>query len=124
MALRKPHQKKNFSKKHPMRNETDVRYRGIARRTERSIASAFSKYSEWNSQAMGMCCAIFGFIVWIVAMIWHAGLGQPTLAELIYPWFTLANPAIAAGTLIVFVALGYISGYLWARIYNYLLGKF
>jgi len=79
------------------------------------------KYSKWSPKAMGRCCGIFGFIAGIAGIVWHAGLGQPTLAQLLYPWFSLAEPLMALGTLIAFTAIGYISGYLWAVVYNWAL---
>ena len=77
------------------------------------------KYSEWSPKAMGRCCAIFGFILGIAGIVWHAALGQPMLMQLMYPWFTMANPSIALGTLVAFTAVGYILGYLWALVYNW-----
>ena len=81
------------------------------------------KYSEWSPKAMGRCCGIFGFIIGVLGIIWHAGFNQPTLAGLMYQWFTLSNPSIAVGTLVSFTAIGYVSGYLWALVYNWALKK-
>ena len=81
------------------------------------------KYSEWNPKAMGRCCAIFGFILGIAGIVWHTSLGQPMLMQLMYPWFTMANPSIALGTLVAFTAVGYVLGYLWALVYNWALKK-
>lgn len=82
-----------------------------------------SKYQQLNEKALPKALAMLAFVLWIIAVIWHGLLGQPSLIPYMYPWFSFSNPLHAFELLVVFVAAGYVIGFLTASFYNKNLRK-
>lgn len=78
-----------------------------------------SKQQKAKPRVLGKTFAVLGLIIGIAGAVWHGLLGQPSLMELVYPWFSFANPLHAAGIIILWVVGGYIFGFLLAAIYNW-----
>jgi len=81
------------------------------------------KYVEINSQALGISLAITGLIGWIIGLVWHGPMGQPTMMGMMYQGFSFMNPMNSVSMLLLFVVGGYIAGELVARFYNWALKK-
>lgn len=81
------------------------------------------KYSELNSQALGISFAITGFVGWIIGLLWHGMMNQPTMMGMMYPGFSFFNPMNSVSILLLFVVGGYIAGELIARFYNWVLKR-
>ena len=81
------------------------------------------KYQELSEKALSRAMAMFGFVAWIVALIWHGGMMQPSMMGYMYPMFSYINPLNAVALLIVFVAGFCITGWLIAKFYNWNLKR-
>ncbi len=81
------------------------------------------KYAELNSQVLGLALATFGFLVWLIGLVWHGGMGQPTMMGMMYRGFSFLNPMHSLAVLVLFVASGYIIGEILARLYNWFLSR-
>ncbi len=82
-----------------------------------------NKFSQLNSQALGLAFAVFGFIGWIAGLFLHGMMGQPTMMGMMYRNFSFFNPMHSLATLALFVVSGYISGEIIARLYNRFLTR-
>ena len=76
-----------------------------------------------SEKALSRSLASVGFVLWIIAVIWHGLLGNPSMMGYMYTAFSYTNPLDAAKLLVVFVAAGYFVGFLTARFYNKSLRK-
>ncbi len=76
------------------------------------------KYQELNPHAAGLALALLGVIFTIIAMFWHGGMGQPSMMGYMYPGFSYMNPFSLFTLLVVFVAGGYVIGWVATSLYN------
>ncbi|KHO48114.1 MAG: hypothetical protein QT00_C0001G0126 [archaeon GW2011_AR5] len=82
-----------------------------------------SKYQQLSEKALAAAMAMFGFVFWLVAVVWHGGMMQPSMMDYMYPGFSYVYPVHALGFLIVSVAGFYITGWLIAKFYNWNLKR-
>ncbi|MEK6887449.1 MAG: hypothetical protein AABX14_00725 [Candidatus Aenigmatarchaeota archaeon] len=82
-----------------------------------------AKYQEISPKALSMASAIFGVVFWVVGVIWHGGIVQPSMMSYMYPRFSFMNPMNSIALLIVLVVSFYISGWLIAYFYNWSLKR-
>ena len=81
------------------------------------------KYQELNEKALAASAAMVGFVAWIIAVIWHGAMMQPSMMGWMYPGFSYMNPMNALTLLVVFVAGFCIIGWLVAAFYNWNLKR-
>ena len=81
------------------------------------------KYAKISSQALGLSLAITGFIGWVIGLLWHGPMGQPTMMGMMYQGFSYVSPMNSGSMLLLFVVGGYLAGELVARLYNWALRK-
>jgi len=91
-----------------------------ARRVLRRAAPAFAKL---NPKALAMTGAIIGLICAIIGVIWHVGMGQPSIMQILYPAMAITSPLLWVGCFILFIVVGYILGYVLAALYNWSLNR-
>ncbi|HIG97130.1 MAG TPA: hypothetical protein HA230_02180 [Candidatus Aenigmarchaeota archaeon] len=82
-----------------------------------------AKYQELSPKALSMASAIFGVVFWIVGVIWHGAMAQPSMMGYMYPRFSFITPMNSIALLIVLVVAFYISGWLIAYFYNWSLKR-
>ena len=82
-----------------------------------------TKYQQLSENALAASMAMVGFVAWIVALVWHGGMMQPSMMGYMYPGFSYVAPINAVAMLIAFVAGFYIIGWLVARFYNWNLKR-
>lgn len=82
-----------------------------------------SKYQQLNEKALAAAMAMLGFVFWIVAVVWHGAMGNPSMMGYMYPGFSYMNPLNAVTLLVVFVVGFYIIGWLLAAFYNWNLKR-
>ena len=75
-------------------------------------------YQKLSEKSLSRALATLGFVLWVIAVIWHGLLGNPSMMGYMYPWFSYTNPVHAIGLLAVFAASGYVIGFLAAKFYN------
>ena len=81
------------------------------------------KYQKISESALAAAMAMLGFIAWIVAVIWHGLLGNPSMMSYMYPSFSYTNPLNAVTLLVVLVVAMYVIGWLLATFYNWNLKR-
>lgn len=67
--------------------------------------------------------AMFGFVFWVVALVWHGLLGNPSMMGYMYPGFSYAAPMNALALLLALVVGFYIIGWFIAAFYNWNLKR-
>lgn len=76
-----------------------------------------------DENALAAAMAILGFILWLVGVIWHGLMGQPSMMGYLYPRFSFTSPMHSVVLLIVFIVSFYIIGWLIATFYNWALKR-
>lgn len=82
-----------------------------------------AKHQQLSEKALSRAMAMLGFVLWIIGVVWHGLLGNPSMMSYMYPWFNYANPLHAIMLLVVWVVAFYVIGYLVAAFYNWNLKK-
>ena len=82
-----------------------------------------AKYQQFSPNALGAAAAMLGFIAWVVAVVWHGTMGNPSMMSYMYPSFSYTNPLNAVTLLVVFVVAMYVIGWLLATFYNWNLKR-
>ncbi len=80
------------------------------------------KFNKLNEHATGIALAGTALLWGLVGLIWHGPFGQPTMMAAMYPgfsWFTV----LGVGVWVVVTIFAYVTGYLFANIYNWALKK-
>ncbi len=80
-------------------------------------------YHPLHPEGLAKTGAILGFIGWLVGLVWHGGMGQPSMMVALYnvPYMNM----MAQGSLLaVFIVGGFVGGWLTAKIYNWTIGAF
>ncbi|HLD81387.1 MAG TPA: hypothetical protein VJA40_05290 [archaeon] len=79
-------------------------------------------YAELSAGALGMAGAITGIAWWVVGIVWHGLFRQPSITGMMYnaPYM---QPALQAGLLVALAVIGYVTGWVMARAYNWALKK-
>ena len=81
------------------------------------------KYHKLNVNAFSKAIAMLGFVLWVVATLWHGLLGNPSMMPYMYPSFSFINPVNALTLLVVWVVSFYAVGWLLTVFYNRNLKK-
>lgn len=81
------------------------------------------QYQKLSEKALSRAMAMFGVVFWIVAVVWHGVVGQPSMMSYMYPGFSYANPMNAIALLVVVVVGFWVIGWLIAAFYNWNLKK-
>lgn len=72
-----------------------------------------------NVRTWALALGSVGAVSWVIAIIWHGLLAQPSIAGALYPWFSWTNPVHLLGSLVVLAAGGAFYGALFAWLHNY-----
>lgn len=80
-------------------------------------------YQKLDEKSLAAAMAMLAFVMWIVGVIWHGLLGQPSLMPLLYKWFSFSNPVHAGMLLVVWAVSFYVFGWLVAGFYNWNLRR-
>ncbi len=64
-----------------------------------------------------------GFATWILTIAWHGFMGQPSMMGMLYPGWMWLSPMTSIVSLVGFVAVGALYGYLFATIWNWFAEK-
>lgn len=75
-----------------------------------------------NPDAFGKAFAATGFVVWIIGLLLHGMMGQPSMIGMMYG-MSYMNPFILASGFFMLVVGGFIAGWLIAVFYNWLLKR-
>ncbi len=87
------------------------------------MTKAKQKYHKLDVNAFSKAVAMLGFVLWVVATIWHGPLGNPSVMGYMYPSFSFVSPINAAMLLAVWIVSFYVIGWLIATFYNWNLRK-
>ena len=79
------------------------------------------KYQPLSTEGLAKTGGIVGFILWIVGIVWHGFMGQPSMMGLLYN-LPYMQPMMTGGLLVGLVAGGFVLGWLIAAIYNWSIG--
>lgn len=82
-----------------------------------------TKHHSFDANSLAKATAMLGFILWIVAVIWHGYFGNPSMMSYMYPSFSYRNPINALTLLVVWIVSFYVVGWLLATFYNWNLKK-
>ena len=82
-----------------------------------------AKYQQLSEKALSRAMAMFGVVFWLVALVWHGLLGNPSMMSYMYPSFTYLNPLNSVTLLVVLVVGFFIAGWLVAAFYNWNLKR-
>ncbi|HLD85638.1 MAG TPA: hypothetical protein VI968_03720 [archaeon] len=81
---------------------------------------ASKKYSEFSQEGLAKTGAIIGFIMWLVALLWHGMLSRPMMYSSQYVG-TNMSAGVLGGMLVGLVVGGFIFGWIAAFVYNWTL---
>lgn len=77
-----------------------------------------SKHPRLDVGAFSKAVAMLGFVLWIIATVWHGLLGNPSMMPYMYSSFSFISPVNALTLLVVWVVSFYVVGWLLAVFYN------
>ena len=87
------------------------------------MPKAQQKHHTLSVNAFANAAAMLGFVLWIIATVWHGYFAQPSMMPYMYPSFSFVNPIGAVTLLVVWVVSFYIIGWLLATFYNWNLKR-
>ena len=79
-----------------------------------------AKYAELSPDGLAKTGAILGVIGWIAGLVWHGGMGQPSMMGTAYGMSYMA-PMLFGGSLVGMAVGGFVGGWLVAMVYNWIL---
>ena len=82
-----------------------------------------AKRHPLDANSLAKATAMLGFVLWIIATIWHGYFAQPSVMPYMYPSFSFVNPINAVTLLVIWVVSFYVIGWLVAVFYNWNLKR-
>ncbi|HLD77954.1 MAG TPA: hypothetical protein VJB16_02900 [archaeon] len=77
-----------------------------------------AKYQQLSPQGLAIAGAVTGFVLWLAGLVWHGGMGMPTMMGVPFA-VPYLMPMLQAELFVSFVIGLAVLGWITAAVYNW-----